>query len=42
MNALKEQLGHSTLAMTMDIYGHVLDSVKREAVKNVYNFEKSG
>lgn len=41
-NALKEQLGHSKINMTLDIYGHVLDSVKRKAVKNVFSIPKSG
>jgi integrase len=29
-NTLKEILGHSTLAMTMDLYAHVMDDTKQK------------
>ena len=29
---VQELLGHSTIAMTMDIYSHVLPSIQQEAV----------
>lgn len=34
-NTTKELLGHSSLSMTMDLYGHVYEDEKREAMKKM-------
>lgn len=34
-NTLKEIMGHATLAMTMDLYAHVLDSEKKKAMEGL-------
>lgn len=35
LQVLKTILGHSSLAMTADLYGHVLPDVKKQAIQNV-------
>jgi integrase len=32
MNIAKEQLGHSTISITMDLYSHVTESLQEDAV----------
>ncbi len=32
---VQERLGHSTIAMTMDIYSHVLPSMQREVANKI-------
>ena len=32
---VQERLGHSTIAMTMDIYSHVLPSMQQEAADKI-------
>jgi integrase len=34
-NTLKEILGHASLAMTMDLYAHVMPNTKQEEMKKV-------
>lgn len=34
-NTLKELLGHSSLAMTMDLYAHVMPETKQEEAEKV-------
>lgn len=35
-NTLKEIMGHASLAMTMDLYGHVYEEQKQEAMQNIH------
>jgi integrase len=32
---VQERLGHSTIAMTMDVYSHVLPSMQQEAAEKI-------
>ena len=32
---VQERLGHSTVAMTLDVYSHVLPSMQREAAEKI-------
>lgn len=38
---LSEQLGHATVAFTMDVYGHVTDKMQRESANRMQNFYES-
>jgi integrase len=35
---IQAQLGHSSIQMTMDVYGHLMDTVNREAATRLGNF----
>lgn len=35
-NTLKEIMGHASLAMTMDLYGHTYEEQKRQAMENIH------
>ncbi|PIP35159.1 MAG: hypothetical protein COX20_12685, partial [Desulfobacterales bacterium CG23_combo_of_CG06-09_8_20_14_all_52_9] len=38
---VKEQLGHSSIDITVDIYGHLIPSANREAVNRLDNLQPS-
>ena len=38
---LSEQLGHATVAFTMDVYGHVTDKMQRDSADRMQNFYNS-
>jgi integrase len=38
---IQEILGHSSIVITMDIYGHVFPSMQRDAMDNMDDFLRS-
>lgn len=41
IKSVQENLGHHTAAFTLDIYGHVTDSMKRESANRMERFINS-
>ncbi|WP_096439746.1 tyrosine-type recombinase/integrase [Alteribacter populi] len=37
LKMVSELLGHSTISITADIYGHILDDAKRNASNEIFN-----
>jgi integrase len=39
-NVVQERLGHSTVAITLDVYSHVLGSLRRDAAEKLHGMLK--